>query len=144
MEVGLLDRVVIDDRQPPDAGAAEILQHRAAEPAGADHQHRRRGEPRLPGRADLGQHRLAGVAVGHAATARRRDPGLRLRHRIGIVDDVADHRRRSRRPPARHSSARSSVSPPIATSGLSPISLFHSPMPLEPLRRKRHLLQRVG
>jgi len=65
MQVRLLDRVVIDDREPPDAGAGEILQNRAAEAARADHQHRRGGETRLPCRTDLGQHGLAGVAVGH-------------------------------------------------------------------------------
>jgi hypothetical protein len=65
VQVRLLDRVVIDDRETADAGAREILQHRAAEAARADHQHRGGGETRLPRFADLGQHGLAGVAVGH-------------------------------------------------------------------------------
>ena len=65
MEVGLLDRVVIDDGEAADAGAGQILQHRTAEAAGADDQDRRGSEPRLAGGADFGQHDLAGVAVAH-------------------------------------------------------------------------------
>ena len=40
MKVGFLDPVVVDDGEPADAGARQVLQHRAAQPAGADHQRR--------------------------------------------------------------------------------------------------------
>ena len=63
MEVGHLDRVVIDDRDPTNAGTHKILQHRAAEAARADHEDRRRGELRLALRADLAQDRLTRVAA---------------------------------------------------------------------------------
>lgn len=63
MKVGRLDRVVIDDRDPPDARAHEILQHRTAEPARADHEHRGGGKLRLAGRSDLAQDRLTRVAA---------------------------------------------------------------------------------
>ena len=65
MEVGFLDPVMIDDGEPADARAGQVLQHRAAQPAGADHDDRRGGEPRLARGADLGKHHLACVAFAH-------------------------------------------------------------------------------
>ena len=65
MKVGFLDPVMVDDGEPADAGARQILQHRAAQPAGADHHDGRGSEPRLAGSADLGKHHLARVAVAH-------------------------------------------------------------------------------
>ena len=36
VQVGQLDHIVVDDRQPPDAGAGKCRQRRAADRAGAD------------------------------------------------------------------------------------------------------------
>ena len=69
MEVGHLDSIVIDDRDAPHAGAHQILQHRTAETARTDDEHRSDGEFRLTGRSDLAQDRLARVA----ARSRRHD-----------------------------------------------------------------------
>ncbi len=80
VEVGLLDPVMVEHGQLADAGAGQRGQHGRAQAPGADHQHSGRGEPGLAGGTDLGQDRLAGVAVGHgASTASRhsRDAGLR-------------------------------------------------------------------
>ena len=65
MEVGFLDPVMVDDGKPADARAGQVLQHRATQPTGADHDDGRGGEPRLAGRADLGKHHLAGVTFVH-------------------------------------------------------------------------------
>ena len=65
MKVGLLDPVMVDDGEPADARAGQVLQHRTPQPAGADHHDGRGGEPRLTGGADLGKHHLAGVAFAH-------------------------------------------------------------------------------
>ena len=63
LQVGEIDRVVVDHAQSADAGGGEILQERRAEPAGADHQHARGDQPRLADAADLGQHDVARVAA---------------------------------------------------------------------------------
>ena len=56
-------RVVVDDPDRADAGRGEVLDQRRAEPAGADHEHPRGLELRLPRPADVAQHEVAGVAV---------------------------------------------------------------------------------
>ena len=77
---------------------------------------------------------------GHGAP-RRRDPFARARLRIGVQRDVGDDRRRCRRRRRGTASPRSMLSPPMATSGSAPTRRFHSPMPLEPLRREGHRLE---
>ena len=54
--------VVIDRAEPADARGGEIHQHRRAEPAGADHQHRGGLQLGLSRAADVAQHDMAGVA----------------------------------------------------------------------------------
>ena len=61
MQVGGFEPVAVDDAEPADAGAGEILQHRHAESAGADHQHRGGAQARLALRPDLAQRDLARV-----------------------------------------------------------------------------------
>jgi len=74
LQVGQGHDVVVDDAEGADARGREILQQRRAEAAGADDEHPRGGELRLPGSADVLQHEMAGVAFdfvgrkGHAAT----------------------------------------------------------------------------
>ena len=63
LEVGLVDRVAVDQRQPPDPGARQVLQRRAADPATADQNDMRLGERDLAGAADLGQDDMAGETV---------------------------------------------------------------------------------
>ena len=47
MQVRWLEPVAVDDAEPADAGAGEVLQHRHAESTGADHQHGGGAQPRL-------------------------------------------------------------------------------------------------
>ena len=63
VEVRQLDRVVVDDRQPPDAGAGERRQRRAADRARADQRDARRLQFALPRPADLRQDDLPRVAL---------------------------------------------------------------------------------
>ena len=56
-------RVVVDHAQRADAGRREISDHRAAEPAGADHQHARRLQRLLAVAAHAAQHDVARVAL---------------------------------------------------------------------------------
>ena len=49
LQVREADRVVVDDPERADPGGGEVEQRRAAEPAGADHQHPRGAQPLLPG-----------------------------------------------------------------------------------------------
>ena len=61
LQVGEIDRVVVDHAQGADAGGGEILQQGRAKPAGAEHQHARGDQPRLADAADLGQHDMPRV-----------------------------------------------------------------------------------
>ena len=65
MEVGYLDSIVIDDNDAAYSRAYEILQHRTAETARANDQHRCSCKARLTLGPDFAQHRLAGIAVAH-------------------------------------------------------------------------------
>ena len=62
LQVGERHGVVVDDAERADAGRREILQHRRAEPAGADDQHPRALQLLLAGAADLRQHDVARIA----------------------------------------------------------------------------------
>ena len=62
LQVGQRHGVVVDHAERADAGGGEIHQHRRAEPAGADHQHRGGLQRRLAGAAHLAQHDMAGIA----------------------------------------------------------------------------------
>ena len=64
MQVAVVDDVVVDDRDGADAGRGERREHRAAEPAGADHDDVRAGETLLGVAAESGEHALAGVPRG--------------------------------------------------------------------------------
>ena len=61
MQVGRLEPVGVDDAEPADAGAGEVLQHRHAEAAGAHHQHGGGAQARLALRPDFAQRDLARV-----------------------------------------------------------------------------------
>ena len=61
MQVRGFEPVAIDDAEPADAGAREVLQHRHAEAAGADHQHRGGAQARLARGAHFAQRDLARV-----------------------------------------------------------------------------------
>ena len=63
LQVGQRHRVVVDDAERADAGGREILQHRRAEPAGADDQHARALQLLLARAADLRQHDVARIAL---------------------------------------------------------------------------------
>ncbi len=63
LQVGQRDHVVVDDAERADAGGRQILQHRRAEPAGADDQHARALQLLLARPADLGQHDVARIAL---------------------------------------------------------------------------------
>ena len=106
MEVGFLDPVVIDDGEPADAGARQVLQHRAAQPAGADHQRprRRRAAPARPRRPRAAP---SGARSGRscATASRRGEPALACAHGIGMARRCRRRRRRCRRRP-RQGSAR--------------------------------------
>src|SRR6202008_4309710 len=65
VEIRFLDRIVIDDRQPSYPPRRQVLEHRAAAPAGADDGDRGGREARLAAHAYLGQHDLARVAIAH-------------------------------------------------------------------------------
>ena len=61
MQVGRFEPVAVDDAEAADAGAGEVLQHRHAEAAGADHQHGCGAQSRLACGADFAQRDLARV-----------------------------------------------------------------------------------
>ncbi len=63
LQIGQLDRVVVDEPDRADARRRQIQRQRAAEPAGADHQHAGRAQPRLSDAADLGQQDVPRVAL---------------------------------------------------------------------------------
>ena len=62
-EVARLDDVVVDDAERADSGRGERGDDRAAEPAGADHEHAGGREPRLRLRAEARQHEAARVPL---------------------------------------------------------------------------------
>src|SRR5205823_10327938 len=62
-EVRPLDRVVVDDADPPDAGAGQVGGRGRPERARADHDRRRIAQPLLRRSAPLGQYELTRVAV---------------------------------------------------------------------------------
>ena len=63
LQVGELDDVVVDDADAADAGGGEVVQHRRAQPAGADDQHRAGAQLLLAALADLLEDELAVVAL---------------------------------------------------------------------------------
>ena len=65
MQIARLEGVRIHDPEMPDSRARQILQHRAAEAAGADDEHAARGELRLAVRAHLLEHQLPGIVRLH-------------------------------------------------------------------------------
>ena len=83
------DGVVVDDADRADARRRQIGDHRAAEPAGADHQHPRRLQLLLARAADALEHEVAGIAAGlvgrerafSCRAARRGSGGRALRSR---------------------------------------------------------------
>ena len=77
VQVGELDVVVVDDPEPPDAGARQVDRHRGAERAGADDQDARVRQPRLRAAAPLGEHELARVALELLAAQRRAHSGAK-------------------------------------------------------------------
>ena len=102
MEIGELDHVIVDDRQPPDAGAGERRDHRAADAARADHRDARRLELLLPDPADLRQHDLPRIAFElggrRGSLARRAEaPGPALVSlELRDLDEIGlEHRRRN-------------------------------------------------
>ena len=74
---------------------------------------------------------------------RRRDPFARARFRIGVERDVGDDRddvgagREAQL-------ARSTLRPPIATSGIAPMRRFHSPIRSRPCGAKAIAFRIVG
>jgi hypothetical protein len=62
LQVGEVDPVVVDDRDPADAGTAEEQQRRRPEPAGADDERMRGEELALALDADLVKQQVARVA----------------------------------------------------------------------------------
>ena len=74
LEIGKIDRVVIDDDQPPNPGCRQILDGRAANTACANNRNRCRLQPHLPRATNLAQHDVAGVAVQLFVGQRHRQP----------------------------------------------------------------------
>src|SRR5258707_4672136 len=132
MEVRFLDRVMIDDHDTADAGAREILQDRAAEPTCADHQDRRRSQPLLADGADLAEHGLAGITVGHAACLIAAIQALAWA--MGsVLFTMSPTTAGESAPGLRQNSARSRGRPPLAINGRLATRLFNSPMRPSPL-----------
>ena len=75
LQVGGVDHVVVDEADRADAGRGQVERRRRAEPAGAEQQHLRVEQLELAVDPDLGQQRVARVALallgGHAAWRRR-------------------------------------------------------------------------
>src|SRR5262249_38151503 len=63
LEVRERNRIIVDDRNIPDARRREIKQRGRAEPAGADDEDARALERRLPGAAHFAQHDVARVTL---------------------------------------------------------------------------------
>jgi hypothetical protein len=75
LQVRRLDHIVVDQRQPPDPRARQILQRRIADAAHADQHHVRLGQPRLPGTAQFGQDDVTGEAIKAVWSHGRGDRG---------------------------------------------------------------------
>src|SRR5437867_3215810 len=75
LQVRLVDHVEVDDPETADAGGAEVLRERHAEPARADDQGGRLLEFQLPRHADFGQDQVPGIALDF----RRHEDVLALR-----------------------------------------------------------------
>ena len=75
LQVGGVDHVVVDEADRADPGGGEVERGRRAEAAGAEQQHLRVQQLHLAVDPDLGQQRVARVALallgGHAAARRR-------------------------------------------------------------------------
>ena len=102
LQVGELDDVVVDDADAADAGGGEIEEHRRAEPAGADDEHRAGAQRVLAALADLLEDELAVVPLAlvpadpHAC--RLRKVGEQRRREVPLPrvaedghDDLARH-----------------------------------------------------
>ncbi len=80
LQVGGVDDVVVDEADRADPGGGEVERGRRAEPAGAEQQHLGVEQLQLAVDPDLGQQRVARVAVallgGHAAGGDDRQPLL--------------------------------------------------------------------
>ena len=75
VQVRELDRVVVDEPDPPGPGAGEVERDRRPERARPDHQHARLRHRELRGGAPLRQHELARVALDLALGEVGRDAG---------------------------------------------------------------------
>ena len=80
LEVGLVDHVVVHDPDPPHARRRQIQRGRRSEPAGADQQHLRLEQLRLPRLADLRDQEMPAVArplrVGETDRRLEREAGV--------------------------------------------------------------------
>ena len=106
VEVGQLDRVVVEDAEPPDARARQVQRHGGAERARADHEHARLAHGRLLGEPPLGQRELAPVALelGVGERERRERPrvrGRRARRGHALRRPAPRRAARSRKKPRR-------------------------------------------
>ncbi len=63
VQVAALHHVGIDNAERAHAGGGQVLQHRAAQPARAHHQHPGRFQPLLPGLPNFGKLQVAAVGV---------------------------------------------------------------------------------
>src|SRR5581483_3651913 len=121
---------------------AEVLQHRTSQPAGTDDEDACCREPRLALRADFRQHHLSGVAIGHVGALWRTQASRRLSGAGFLTMSVTTAAESA--PAARTPGSRSSVMPPMATSGVAPMRPFHSPMRPSPCGANAIALRRVG
>ena len=106
LQVGGVDDVVVDEADRADPGRGEVERGRRAEAAGAEQQHLRVQQLQLAVDADLGQQRVARVALallgGHAGGGDDRQPLLLP------GEDAARHRGDVRRSPSPASARRRS------------------------------------
>ncbi len=63
LKIAHINRVIVDQGQPPNPGTGEILQGRRANPAAADQHDMRLRQGNLPDSADFGQHDMASETV---------------------------------------------------------------------------------
>ncbi len=63
LQIGQLDDVTVDERQPPHPAAGKLLCGNGSQRATAQDHHVRRGDSVLPGRADPRQNRLPMVTI---------------------------------------------------------------------------------
>ena len=132
---------MIDDHDTTDAGAARYCSTGQPRPPAPTTRTDEAAKPTLADGTDLAEHGLAGVTVGHVACLVAAIQALACGDRVGIVHDVADHGSGVGAGLKAEQGALEGH-PPMATSGRSPISFFHSPMRSSALRRERHLLER--